>query len=90
LKQYEETLLTIMESFIHDPTTDYGLERKRKVEHVPNSPQEVLESVKKKLNCHIHGESTPLGIEGFVDVLIQQAVDPKNLVKMYVGWCAYL
>jgi serine/threonine-protein kinase ATR len=90
LKQYEETLMTIMESFIHDPTTDFGLERRRRVANVPDTPEEVLESVKKKLNCMVHGEVAPLGVEGFVDMLIQQAADPKNLLQMYVGWCAYL
>jgi serine/threonine-protein kinase ATR len=91
LKQYEDTLMTIMETFIYDPTTDFGVgERRRRVAGVPETPTEVLTNVKSKFNCMLRGETVPLSIEGYVDALIRMAVDPKNLVHMYVGWCAFL
>jgi serine/threonine-protein kinase ATR len=90
LKQYEDTLMTIMETFLYDPTTDFGLENRKRVAGVPETPAEVLESVKAKFNCSLRGETVPLSVEGYVDALIRMAVDPKNLVRMYVGWCAYL
>jgi len=91
LKQFEDTLMTIMETFIYDPTTDFGVaERRRRVIGVPETPTEVLTNVKSKFNCMLRGEIVPLSIEGYVDALIRAAVDPKNLVHMYVGWCAFL
>jgi serine/threonine-protein kinase ATR len=35
-------------------------------------------------------ESIPLGVEGQVEELIKQAVNPKNLAAMYIGWCPFL
>ena len=90
LRQYEDTLMTIMETFLYDPTTDFGLENRRRVPGVPETPEEVLEGVKAKFDCLLRGETVPLSVEGYVDTLIRMAVDPKNLVRMYVGWCAYL
>lgn len=32
----------------------------------------------------------PLSVQGQVEELITQAVDPANLSKMYIGWAPYL
>jgi serine/threonine-protein kinase ATR len=90
LKQHEETLMTIMEAFLYDPTTDFGLEKRRRVAGVPDTPAEVLTSVRSKFNCFLKDETVPLSVEGYVDALIRAATDPKNLVQMYVGWCPFL
>jgi serine/threonine-protein kinase ATR len=90
LRQYEDTLMTIMEAFVHDPTTDFGFERRRKVPGVPETPAEVLASVRSKFGCMLPGETVPLSVEGYVDALVRAAVDPRNLVRMYVGWCPFL
>ncbi|ORX98750.1 hypothetical protein BCR34DRAFT_142938 [Clohesyomyces aquaticus] len=91
LRQHEDTLITILETFVHDPTADFlGTgKRKKKIPGVPESPQEVLESVKGKVAGLMRGESVPLSVEGYVDALIQMARDPKNLAAMYIGWCAF-
>jgi serine/threonine-protein kinase ATR len=89
LKQTEDTLMTIMEAFVHDPTTDL-FERRKRVANVPDTPAEVLESVKAKFGCLLPGETVPLSVEGYVDALVRAAVDPRNLVQMYVGWCPFL
>ena len=90
LKQHEETLMTIMEAFLYDPTTDFGLEKRRRVPGVPDTPAEVLQSVRSKFNCLLKDETVPLSVEGYVDALIRAATDPKNLLQMYVGWCPFL
>lgn len=90
LKQHEETLMTIMEAFLYDPTTDFGLEKRRRVPGVPDTPAEVLDSVRRKFNCLLKGETVPLSVEGYVDALIRAATDPRNLANMYVGWCPFL
>ncbi|KAF2178853.1 hypothetical protein K469DRAFT_598368 [Zopfia rhizophila CBS 207.26] len=90
LRQHEDTLITILETFVHDPTADFlGSKRKKRVAGVPDSPQEVLESVRGKVAGLLRGESVPLSVEGYVDALVGMARDPRNLCAMYIGWCAF-
>ncbi|KAF2473193.1 uncharacterized protein BDR25DRAFT_257421, partial [Lindgomyces ingoldianus] len=85
LRQHEDTLITILETFVHDPTADFlGGKRKKKIPGVPDTPQDVLESVKGKVAGLMRGESVPLSVEGYVDALVQMARDPKNLAAMYI------
>ncbi|KAJ4304960.1 serine/threonine-protein kinase M1 [Kalmusia sp. IMI 367209] len=90
LRQHEDALITILETFVHDPTADFlGQRKKKRFPGVPESPQEVLEIVRGKLGGFVRGESVPLSVEGYVDSLVRQARDPKNLAAMYIGWCAF-
>lgn len=63
--------------------------QKRPVLNVPETPQDVLDSVRSKVRGLLPGETVTLSIEGQVHELIQQAVDPYNLASMYIGWCAF-
>ncbi|KAL1871978.1 hypothetical protein VTK73DRAFT_1808 [Phialemonium thermophilum] len=90
LRQQEETLMTILEAFIYDPTLDLQRDKKRKVEVVKLKPTSVVESIRRKVRGLLPKESIPLGVEGQVEELIGQAVDPKNLTAMYIGWCPFL
>ncbi|KAL1301669.1 hypothetical protein AAFC00_005888 [Neodothiora populina] len=90
LRQHQDTLMNILETFVYDPTTDFVGRKKRTIPGVPDTPQEVLDSVSGKLRGFLKGESVPLSVEGHVDALITQAVDPWNLCQMYIGWCAFL
>ncbi|KAK1750228.1 protein kinase rad3 [Echria macrotheca] len=88
-RQQEETLMTILEAFIHDPTLD--LQRsKKKNEVIKLNPTSVVESIRRKVRGLLPDESIPLGVEGQVEELIKQAVDPYNLARMYIGWCPFL
>ncbi|KAI4673661.1 uncharacterized protein J4E88_008717 [Alternaria novae-zelandiae] len=90
LRQHEDTLITILETFVHDPTADFlGGKRRKKIVGVPDTPQEVLDITRTKVNGYLKGESVPLSVEGYVDALIAMAVDPMNLASMYIGWCAF-
>ncbi|CAA9966791.1 Protein kinase rad3 [Pyrenophora teres f. maculata] len=90
LRQHEDTLITILETFVHDPTADFlGGKRKKKIMGVPDTPQEVLDITRTKVNGFLKGESVPLSVEGYVDALIAMARDPQNLAAMYIGWCAF-
>ncbi|KAF2733102.1 hypothetical protein EJ04DRAFT_295336 [Polyplosphaeria fusca] len=90
LRTHQDTLITILETFVHDPTADFlGGKRKKKIQGVPDTPQEVLESVRGKVGGMMRGESVPLSVEGYVDALIDLARDSKNLASMYIGWCAF-
>lgn len=89
LKQYEDTLMTIMETFVYDPTTDFISKPKKRVANVPETPAEVLESVKAKIHGLLPGETVPLSVDGYADALIKMSVDPRRLSGMYIGWCAF-
>ena len=88
LRQNEDTLMTILETFLYDPTTDF-IGKKKRNKNVPETPEGVLESVKSKVRCLLPAESVPLSVEGYVDELIHQATDPVRLASMYIGWCAF-
>ncbi|OJJ46333.1 hypothetical protein ASPZODRAFT_66362 [Penicilliopsis zonata CBS 506.65] len=89
LRQNEDALMTILETFLHDPTTDFIGKKRRTQANVPETPAGVLESVRSKLRGLLPGESVPLSVDGHVDELIMQATDIRNLAAMYIGWCAF-
>ncbi|OAA55658.1 Protein kinase-like domain protein [Cordyceps fumosorosea ARSEF 2679] len=93
LRQQEETLMTILEAFIHDPTLDLQREKRgggSRRSEVRLQPQSVVDSIKRKVKGLLPNESIPLSVEGQVEELIKQAVDPRNLTAMYIGWCPFL
>ncbi|KAL4785846.1 hypothetical protein BJX76DRAFT_366638 [Aspergillus varians] len=89
LRQNEDALMTILETFLHDPTTDFIGKKRRTHANVPDTPAGVLENVRNKLRGLLPGESVPLSVDGHVDELIIQATDVQNLAAMYIGWCAF-
>ena len=95
LRTNEDSLMTILETFLHDPTTDFiDLERRKKRNKnaagaVPDTPAEVLEVVRAKVRGMLAGESVPLSVGGYVEEMIRRATDPANLCRMYIGWCAF-
>ena len=89
LRQNEDTLMTILETFVYDPTTDFIGKKKKNTHNVPDTPRGVLESVRNKVRGLLPLESVPLSVEGHVEELIQQATEPLRLASMYIGWCAF-
>ena len=89
LRAHEDTLMTILETFLYDPTTDFIGRKKKHSNIVPDTPEGVLENVRNKVIGLLPGESVPLSVEGYVEELIRQATDPWRLASMYIGWCAF-
>ncbi|KAH8430361.1 protein kinase MEC1 [Aspergillus melleus] len=89
LRQNEDALMTVLETFLHDPTADFIGKKRRTHVRVPDSPSGVLENVRNKLRGLLPGESVPLSVDGHVDELITEATDESNLAAMYIGWCAF-
>ncbi|CAG8977250.1 hypothetical protein HYALB_00009347 [Hymenoscyphus albidus] len=93
LRQHQETLMTILEAFIYDPTLDLLKKvEKRKKEGVytpPQTAQGVLDNIRRKVKGLMPNESVPLGVEGQVEELISQATNQKFLAGMYIGWCSF-
>lgn len=95
LRNHEDALITVMETFLHDPTADFQTSgKKRKAKDlegiVPDTPEKMLETVKGKVRGMLQGESLPLSVGGYVDLLIRRATDRSKLTRMYIGWCAFL
>ncbi|KAF3237984.1 serine/threonine-protein kinase M1 [Orbilia oligospora] len=89
LRQNEESLMTVVETFLHDPLVEWLARRTTNPSKAPDNPKDVLESIENKLRGLHAGDPVPLSVEGQVQELIQQAVNTDNLVQMYIGWCAY-
>ncbi|KAL7276740.1 serine/threonine-protein kinase M1 [Rhizina undulata] len=89
LRNNEDTLMTVLETFLHDPAVDMAKRQKRKNLKVPENPKSVLETIQNKLKGLFAGEMVPLSVEGQVQELIRSAVSPENLCAMYIGWCAF-
>ncbi|KAJ5683180.1 hypothetical protein N7462_006345 [Penicillium macrosclerotiorum] len=89
LRQNEDALMTVLETFLHDPTTDFIGKRRRNHSNFPDTPAGVLEDVRNKLRGFMSKQPIPLSVDGQVDELIMQATDKKNLASMYIGWCAF-
>lgn len=97
LRSNEDALMTILETFLYDPTTDFQTAGKKRKPaggyaggvEVPDTPERMLEGVRGKVRGMLPGESVPLNVGGYVDYMIRQAKDEANLVRMYIGWCAF-
>ncbi|CAB40165.1 ATR checkpoint kinase Rad3 [Schizosaccharomyces pombe] len=88
LRSNQDTLMSVLESFLHDPLVEWN--RKKSSSKYPNNEaNEVLDIIRKKFQGFMPGETIPLSIEGQIQELIKSAVNPKNLVEMYIGWAAY-
>lgn len=90
LRQSKDTLMTVLETFLYDPTTDFVGKKKHKTKGVPDTPMEILENIDGKLKGLLRDENVPLSVEGYVDYLIREATSPWCLASMYIGWCAFL
>jgi serine/threonine-protein kinase ATR len=92
LRNNEDALMTILETFLHDPTTDFltaGKRKKNTNANTPDTPMAILDAVRGKVKGMLPGESVPLSVGGYVEEMIKQATDHANLCKMYIGWCAF-
>ncbi|KAJ5895477.1 hypothetical protein N7495_007168 [Penicillium taxi] len=89
LRQNEDALMTVLETFLYDPTTDFIEKRRRNRTHLPDTPAGVLEDVRNKLRGFMSKQPIPLSVDGQVDELIIQATDKKALAQMYIGWCPF-
>ncbi|KAF3934400.1 hypothetical protein ABW20_dc0109945 [Dactylellina cionopaga] len=85
LRQNEESLMTVVETFLHDPLVEWLVVKKRRTTNpskAPDNPKDVLESIENKLRGLHAGDPVPLSVEGQVQELIQQAASHDNLVHM--------
>lgn len=104
MREQEETLLAVLEAFIHDPTLDLQADPRgggqqhaaatarggaKPAPVVKLDPQSVVRNIKRRINGLLLEETIPLGVEGQALELIKQATEATNLSAMYIGWAPH-
>jgi serine/threonine-protein kinase ATR len=94
LQRNKELLMSVLETFLHDPLCEWSRNKARKL--LPDgsgcNPLAVksLTTIERKLQGYVHATRLPMSTSGQVEYLIQQATDPENLSRMYIGWASFL
>ncbi|KAF5745781.1 serine/threonine-protein kinase ATR isoform X1 [Tripterygium wilfordii] len=91
LRTHRETLMSILETFIHDPLVEWTKSHKSSGVEVQNPhAQRAISYIEARLQGVVVGvgaaPSLPLAVEGQARRLIAEAVSHKNLGKMYIWW----
>ncbi|MED6179823.1 hypothetical protein PIB30_004467 [Stylosanthes scabra] len=91
LRTHRETLMSVLETFIHDPLVEWTKSHKSSGVEVQNPhAQRAISNIEARLRGVVVGvgaaPSLPLAVEGQARRLIAEAVSHKNLGKMYIWW----
>ncbi|KAK3131306.1 hypothetical protein QOZ80_6BG0504770 [Eleusine coracana subsp. coracana] len=91
LRSHKETLMTVLETFIHDPLVEWTKSNKSSGGEVQNPhAQRAITNIEARLQGVLVGvkasPSLPLSVEGQARRLIAEAVSLSNLGKMYIWW----
>ncbi|KAL5561258.1 hypothetical protein UlMin_031005 [Ulmus minor] len=91
LRMHRETLMSVLETFIHDPLVEWTKSHKSSGVEVQNPhAQRAISNIEARLQGVVVGvgaaPSLPLAAEGQARRLITEAVSHKNLGKMYIWW----
>lgn len=91
LRTHRETLMSVLETFIHDPLVEWTKSHKSSGIEVQNPhAQRAINNIEARLQGVLVGvgaaPSLPLAVEGQARRLIAEAVSHKNLGKMYIWW----
>ncbi|KAJ3016848.1 serine/threonine-protein kinase M1, partial [Thoreauomyces humboldtii] len=103
LRGNRESLMSVLETFMYDPLCEWNkpssrsrtaASRREENGEVENEQaRQTLDVINRKLQGYASGaapSALPLGPEGQVHELIQQATSISNLAAMYIGWTAYM
>lgn len=98
LRENRFLLMSILETFLHDPLCEWGKHKGQpsKAPQQDHGEQESLKAVKilGNIDRKLQGFAVPTGlslsVQGQVQELISSATDAKNLSAMYFGWAPYL
>ncbi|KAF8672849.1 hypothetical protein HU200_049186 [Digitaria exilis] len=91
LRTHKETLMTVLETFIHDPLVEWNKNTKSSGGEAQNPhAQRAITNINARLQGVVVGvkasPSLPLSVEGQARRLIAEAVNLSNLGKMYIWW----
>ncbi|KAG7097441.1 hypothetical protein E1B28_004786 [Marasmius oreades] len=100
LRDNTDLLMSILDAFLHDPLVDF--EEKRRAQKKYNNDlkkfaRDALDPIEKKLkgltstvSKEKHAYDKEISTSNLVQMLIQEAMDNKNLSRMYVGWSPHI
>ncbi|XP_021753008.1 serine/threonine-protein kinase ATR-like isoform X1 [Chenopodium quinoa] len=91
LRTHRETLMSVLETFIHDPLVEWTKSHKSSGVEVQNPhAQRAISNIEARLQGIVVGvaaaPSLPLAVEGQARRLTAEAVSHKNLGRMYIWW----
>lgn len=96
------SLLSILEPFIYDPLVEWTKEPKKKGNNFVPCQTADGKNIQAMININrtrsrLQGiiekdaqKKKPMSVAGQVNELINEATDPANLSKMFIGWAAFL
>ena len=91
-QENRDTLMGILESFVHDPLVEWARASKQSAEKMES--RQILRRVDRRFLGHpdLYGESGihSLNVEGLVQKLISSSTSQDNLSKMYFWWMPWL
>ncbi|XP_064619014.1 serine/threonine-protein kinase ATR-like [Lineus longissimus] len=100
MKNEKDPLMSVLKTFIYDPLVEWSKQPKGKSPETGEIKNEKAQHHVQAIESRLEGiikvgmrrgrNMLPLSVEGHVNHVIQEATNPKNLSKMYVGWAAYL
>eukprot|EP00898_Chlorokybus_atmophyticus_P004675 jgi/Chlat1/5208/Chrsp33S05180 len=91
LRNNRETLMTVMDTFVHDPLVEWTKSHRSSLAEMEN-PQahKAMANIEARLRGVVVGvnaqPSLPLSVEGQARRLIEEASSLQNLAKMYIWW----
>lgn len=92
LRANRDTILSVMDTFLHDPLVEWVRSGARGEGGNPHA-QDAMETIAGRLQGTLLGVSSmpclPLSVEGQAERLIQEATDRENLGNMYIWWMAW-
>jgi serine/threonine-protein kinase ATR len=102
LRHNKDTLLSVLETLVHDPLAEWektkevkssSSSRSKRSNETNNKGASHARTIIRKVSEILEGYSNsllPLSVEGQVETLIQEATNPKNLGQMFLGWSSYM
>jgi len=98
LRSNEDTLTSVMETFLHDPLLQWKPEKKARSESnnqgwsdsARAKAREYLSVMVRKLQGQTSKDGPPLSVDGAVLDLIERATSDDNLALMFHGWAPFL
>eukprot|EP00834_Sanchytrium_tribonematis_P000955 NODE_20_length_44879_cov_0.624654.p2 type:complete len:1242 gc:universal NODE_20_length_44879_cov_0.624654:10689-14414(+) len=83
-KQYY-LLDNLLESFLNDPLMEW------QNTHSQATPEQLAKRTLSHVKTRVYGQSSgiPLSVEGTVQCAISEAMDTRNLCRMYIGWMPF-
>ncbi|KAG6548304.1 hypothetical protein Mapa_010357 [Marchantia paleacea] len=91
LRLHRETLMSVLETFLHDPLVEWTKSHKSSGVEVQNPhAQRAIANIEARFEGVVVGvgaaPSLPHSVEGQAHRLIEEAVSHQNLSKMYIWW----